>query len=1064
MKCPRCGEENPPRFRLCGFCGSPLGEGLPAQEARKTVTIVFCDLKGSTQLGERLDSESLGEVMNRYFDEMRSVLEHHGGTIEKFIGDAVMAVFGLPRLHEDDALRAVRAAAGMQDALTTLNDELERRWGVRLESRIGVNTGEIVTADPSQAQRLLVGDAVNVAARLEQAAGAMEVLLGEPTFRLVHEVVDVEPVEPLELKGKSGRVPAYRLVGLRSERERKRPALQLVGRDEELELLEEELAAVRQSSSCRLVTIVGEPGLGKSRLTDEFLTRAEETALVLRGRCLPYGRGITFWPLVEIVRAAAGIREEDSASIARSKLEALVGEGRDDVLERVSVAIGLSDRAFPVDELFWGARLMLEPLAGERALVLVFDDVQWAEQTLLDLVEHLLTAVRSRPVLVLCLARDEFLEQFPEWESKEGRLLRLEPLGAKGAAAIAEAILGGGARTERIRARVVEAAEGNPFFVEQLASMVLDERALDGPDAGVEALLGASLPPTIHALLAARLDRLATAERLVLEAASVVGLEFREEAVRHLVPEQLAEDVDALVRSLERRRFVLRRPAQNGDGSFRFSHMLVKDAVYQGILKRSRAALHERFVEWADGVNRDRERGGEFQEILAYHLEQAFRYLGELGPVDEHGRKLGQRAADLLATAGRRAFARGDMAAAANLLRRAVDLLPEDDEGRQALIGPLGEAFLETGELAWAQVYLDQAAESSRALADPCFAMGIELRRALVQAYAGADAASAQAVDDAATRAIETFEPLADHEGLATAYRALAWAKGTQTRFGEAATAAQEAVVHAALAGDERQRSRAAAQYAIAALHGPTPVAEAMARCRELIGASGDDRRLRGLVTSLLAPLEAMQGDFEAARSLVREARAMLEELGASVLAASTSQESSVVEMLAGDAVEAENHLRRDYELLERMGERYLLSTIAGELAHSLYAQARYEEALGMTETAERLSAPDDVGSQALWRSVRARLAARRGDVPEAVGLAEEAVRLLEPGDTLVRKADALVDLADVLRSAGLEDEARRRVDEAVALLQAKGNLVGLESLLRRGADAEALGGIRAPS
>jgi ATP/maltotriose-dependent transcriptional regulator MalT len=535
---------------------------------------------------------------------------------------------------------------------------------------------------------------------------------------------------------------------------------------------------------------------------------------------------------------------------------------------------------------------------------------------------------------------------------------------------------------------------------------------------------------------------------MVLEAASVVGLEFREEAVRHLVPEQIADDVGALVRLLERKRFVRRRPAGGfGSESFRFSHMLVKDAVYGGILKRARAGLHERFVEWADTVNRDRERGGEFQEILAYHLEQAFRYLDELGPVDEHGRELGRRAATLLAAAGRRAFARGDMAAAANLLRRGVDLLPEHDAERLELAAPLGEAFLETGELAWAQVYLDEAAGDPRAAVDPPFAARIELMRSLVDGYAGADAVSVEAVADAACRAIEIFEPLADHEGLATAYRALAWAKGTETRFGETAAAAQEAVIHAGLAGDERQRSRAAAQYAIAALHGPTPVAEAMARCRELLGQSGEDRRLRGLVTSLLAPLEAMQGDFEAARALVREARAMLEELGTSVLAASTSQESCVVEMLAGEPAEAEAHLRRDYELLERMGERYLLSTIAGELARALYAQGRYDESFAMTEIAEELSAGDDVGSQALWRSVRARLLARRGHLTEALALAEEAVQLLEPGDTLVRKADALVDLADVLSEAGFPEDSRRRLDEAVALLRAKGSISALATI-----------------
>src|SRR6187549_775743 len=287
--CPNCGEENPAKFRLCGFCGTALAPELPPQEVRKTVTIVFSDLKGSTSLGESLDSESLREVMNRYFDEMRAVLEQHGGTIEKFIGDAVMAVFGLPRLHEDDALRAVRAAAGMKEALERVNEELERVWGVRLTNRTGVNTGEVVAGDPTTGQRLVTGDAVNVAARLEQAAPANEILLGELTYELVRESVDVETVEPLELKGKAERVAAYRLVDIIERTGRDREESPLVGRDRELGILEQSLADAYVTQRCRLVTVVGEAGVGKSRLIHEFLEEHESEAVTLRGRCLSYG-------------------------------------------------------------------------------------------------------------------------------------------------------------------------------------------------------------------------------------------------------------------------------------------------------------------------------------------------------------------------------------------------------------------------------------------------------------------------------------------------------------------------------------------------------------------------------------------------------------------------------------------------------------------------------------------------------------------------------------------------------------------------------------------------------
>src|SRR6476469_8188795 len=280
--CPGCGEENPPRFRLCGYCGTPLAPVAPPQEVRKVVTILFCDLKGSTALGERLDSESLREVMSRYFDAMSAAISSHGGTIEKFIGDAVMAVFGIPRVHEDDALRAVRAADAMRVALVELNEELMRVYEVRLENRTGVNTGEVVTGDVTSGQRLVTGDAVNTAARLEQAAPTCEVLIGEATYRLVRHAVEVEPVEPLELKGKAERVPAYRLVSAREaesvERKHDNP---LVGRARELAVLTDELAAATREDSCRLVTIIAQAGVGKSRLIEEFVNAAQSNARVL---------------------------------------------------------------------------------------------------------------------------------------------------------------------------------------------------------------------------------------------------------------------------------------------------------------------------------------------------------------------------------------------------------------------------------------------------------------------------------------------------------------------------------------------------------------------------------------------------------------------------------------------------------------------------------------------------------------------------------------------------------------------------------------------------------------
>ena len=587
LVCPSCGEENPPRFRLCGFCGTPLREQA-AVEVRKTVTVLFSDVAGSTALGERLDPESLREVMGRYFDVMRAAIERHGGIVEKFIGDAVMAVFGLPQAHEDDALRAVRAALDMREGLDALNAELERDYGVTMANRTGVNTGEVVTDETAGNQRLATGDAVNVAARLEQAAPAMETLLGALTHALVRDAVAAEPVEPLELKGKAERVPAFRLVGLATRqqasavaarRPRRRPRAARAGWP-------------RRSAAGggRVVTVVGEAGVGKTRLLREFTAGLGGEAVVVRGRCLPYGEGITFWPIAEAVRAAADIGEDDPPERARVKVAALAG-GDAEVADRIASAIGLVRTVYAVEEMFWGVRRLFEILAAERPIVAVIDDLHWAEPTLLDLVAHVAERVR-RPCLLVCTARPEVLERPDLPAAGDGRaLITLERLPAAAATAMAERLLAGrdvGAVTIE---RIVTASDGNPLFVEQMAAM------LDDGDPGTEL----EVPPTILALLAARLDRLAQPERSVLEPAAVAGLVFPSQAVVELVPDGEREHVPARLAAVERRRFIRSHAAVMGDADgYQFEHILVRDAVYRRLLKRTRAQMHERFANWAD--------------------------------------------------------------------------------------------------------------------------------------------------------------------------------------------------------------------------------------------------------------------------------------------------------------------------------------------------------------------------------------------------------------------------------------------------------------------------------
>lgn len=1048
--CSQCGEENPDGFRLCGYCGTPFAVFDAPQEVRKTVTVVFSDLVGSTSLAESMDSESLREVLARYFNAMQTILESHGGAVEKFIGDAIVAVFGLPKLREDDALRAVRAAMAMRSAMAELNADLERGWGVVLAVRTGVNTGEVVAGDITAGQRLVTGDTVNVAARLEQAARAGEILLGNLTYRLVRDAVEVEPVDPLALKGKAEPVPAYRLLALQDGRApRRAPAGPLVGRERELRLLLDTFQQTREESRCRLATVLGAAGMGKSRLVDELVHRVGDQASVVRGRCLSHGRGITFWPIVEIAREAAGILDEDPPQAARAKISALVGD--EAVVERLASVVGLSTVEFSVEEAFWGVRKFLEALSAGHPLVVVVDDVHWAETTLLDLMEHVLASAET-PILLVCSARPEFFEIRPDWDGLARSIaLLLGPVSADDAALIAKNLLGESALDDELAARIVAAAHGNPLFVEQMLSMMIDDGLLtreNGRWVSATDLAEVDVPPTIQALLSARLDLLGPDERAVMEAASVAGLVFPEDALRELVSAQVADRVGPVLTSLARKHLVHRESQTPGsEERFRFDHVLIRDATYKGILKRSRATLHERFVAWADRVNRDRDRAVEFEEILGYHLEQAYGNLKELGPLDDHGRALGARAAERLSSAGRRAFNRGDMPAAANLLRRAADVLPEGAPARMELLPDLGEALMDIGEFAWAEVFLEEGSEYVDPSGYGLIPAKAELLLLRVKGQAGTPERWSERLVPAAARAISRFEKQGDDASLATAWRLLAWAHGTSLRYGRAAEAAQRAVQHARLAGDTRQGRRAASQYAVAALHGPTPVPEAIRHCEEIVTEAAGDRRTEGLVRSFLAYLYAMRGDFDEARRCYTEARAILEDLGRTVVAASTSLTSYGVEMLAGDPGAAERELRRDYTALTELGEKYFLSTVAGELARVLYAQERYDDAEAMSRKAEELADDDDIASQALWRSARAKVLARRGRNEEALRLGWEAVELIGRTDAHVTRAETLVDFAEVLRLSERQGEAETALDEAVALLDAKGNVVAAEGI-----------------
>ena len=713
--CPQCGQENPEGFRFCGSCGASLEPAPAPRETRKTVTVVFSDVTGSTALGEQLDPESLRRVMGRYFDEMKAVVESHEGTVEKFIGDAVMAVFGIPIVHEDDALRAVRAASEMRERLGSLNEELQRDWGVRIDVRTGVNTGEVVAGDPTGGQRFATGDAVNVAKRFEEAAPANEILLGSTTYRLVRDAVDVEQVADLALKGKSAPVDAYRLLSIEpgAAGRARRLDSPMVGRERERTALDQAYERAVGERACHLFTVLGAAGVGKSRLVSEFLDGLDERATVVHGHCLPYGEGITFWPLREVVRTLYG---EDFPSTIRARLAG--NENAELIAERLGVALGHVESIGPTDETFWAVRKLFEAQARERPLVVVFDDLQWAAPTFLDLVEHIADWSRDAPIFLVCLARPELLDGRPRWSGGKfnATSVLLEPLNEAESGELVGNLLGRAQLAGEVRARVMNAAEGNPLFVEEMLAMLIDDGLLErsnGDWVPTGDLATVTVPPTIQALLSARLDRLGPIERAVSERASIEGKVFHRGAVVELSSEEIRSEVGSHLAALVRKELVRPDHAQfPGEDAFRFRHQLIRDAAYDAMSKELRAELHEQFAAWLENAAGDRVL--EYEEILGFHLEQAYRYRTELAPVDDAARDLASRAAERLSSAGMHAGVRGDMAAAADLLDRAVSLLPNDDARRRALFPELLHATIERGQLSRASAILTEAFELAR--------------------------------------------------------------------------------------------------------------------------------------------------------------------------------------------------------------------------------------------------------------------------------------------------------------------------------------------------------------
>jgi class 3 adenylate cyclase/tetratricopeptide (TPR) repeat protein len=1021
---------------------------------RKVVTVLFSDVTDSTRLGQELDPESLRRLVSRYFDEMKVVLERHGGVVEKFIGDAVMAVFGVPQVHEDDALRAVRAAQEMREELRTLNEEFRRTWGVTLVARTGLNTGEVIAGELRRGQAFVAGDTVNTASRLESSARPGDILIGESTYRLVSEAVSAEDVGALTLKGKQEPVRAFRLLEIDPSAPgwTRRLDSPLVGRGRELALLEESLQRTTEVAEAALVTLMGTAGVGKSRLSNEFLSRVRPRANVLTGRCLPYGEGITFWPIAEVLREAIGIDDRDPPEQAQSRISELLEDDDDAalVVERLVALVGRGVETPGIQETFWAVRKLFEHLGEERPLVVVFDDIQWGEATFLDLLEYLADRIRTAPVLLLCLARPEVHEVRPGWMSTKpnAALVSLEPLSEVEIDGLIRNLAGGAELDDEARTRIAEVAEGNPLFVEELLRMLVDDgilRRRNGEWAVAGDLAGLAIPPTIHALLTARLDRLHAEERAVIERAAIVGRVFSWEAVSRLSPAALRPRVILRLQSLARKELIRPDYSEAGDEtSFRFTHILIRDAAYNAIPKADRAELHERFADWVELEARD--LGGEYEEIVGHHLVQARQLLLELGRASERTALLAAHAATVLASAGRRAFGRGDMAAAVKLLSRAVALLPEQETDRAELLPQLAFALFETGDFTRLQDVVAETRATAVASGNPslqAYAVILGLWIDVSWAPEGwADAAQREA-----TTAISAFQAAGDERGLAKAWALLGLVNLVRAQFAAAEQAWEKAAEHAHRAGDRRDELESLAWVPLVVWAGPTHADRGLRRCEEILERARGDKKVTAGALIAQAAFEAGLARFDEARVLIGRAKVLLEEIALTVwLAGPLAQFAGWVELLAGDPIGAERELRWGYDKLKEIGELSWLSTTAALLAEAVHARGRCDEAEELMRASEESADAEDAYSHALIRSARAKILARRGDAATAEKLARESVALADGTDFLDLRWHTRVGRAEVLRLAGHHNEARAVLGEAIEIAEQKGNLVARQS------------------
>jgi class 3 adenylate cyclase/tetratricopeptide (TPR) repeat protein len=1043
--CPSCSAENPDHARFCLACGHAIGATEPT-ESRRQVTVLFTDLAGSTDLTHRLDPESLHQVIGGYFDAARTAVGRHGGRIEKFIGDAVMAVFGFPRANEDDALRAVRAAWDLRQLIDEANEDLRARWDVELAIRTGIATGNVVASDRSTGEPFVIGSSVNLAARLEQHAGTHEILLDGVTRRIARNAIETEEVMLDDLRGFEGPVKAHRLVKvLESDEGLPRPEPPFVNRTTELRLLHETYESHLASSRCRTLTLIGSAGLGKSRLVAEFL-REHPQAVVLRSRCPAYGEGSALQPLRDVVGQAAGSAAEDDPATTVEKIRELLAEHPQGSLaaDGVARALGLAPGTTTQEETAWSIRTCLETLARRRPLVLAFDDVQWAAPALLDVLEHLAEWARESPILLLCMARPDLLDLLPTWGRTPGAVtLQLEPLGAAPSRELARHLLDSTA-AQVFEDTIADVADGNPFFLEEIVTMLEEEGAIT-PDATAGDLSKIAIPPTISALLAARIDRLDPSARQVLERAAVLGLAFARNHLEALLAGEDAIDVGATLRELAQRDFVVADPEMPGD-AYRFRHALTREAAYDAIPKSVRVRLHtaaaERLAREPEGEARD--------EQMGYHLEQAHHAVRDLGEADARSQPLAERAGTHLAAAGRAAAGRGDVRAAAGLLERAAGLLPPADPGRPEVLADLHDALLFAGEIERSEAPVTELLAELAPDDDSLLAERARLQRTMLRFLLDPGATPANVFRGEVERSIRRFEDAGDEPSLSAALADLAtilWMAGDAEAMLDAA---ERALAHARSSGSRRATAEAAPLIAFALHRGWIPLDEALERLAATRAHLQDDRLAVALILLDEAMMLSTVGRADDAHDAAERARRTFADLGQRRWLEMSDTVRAEIARREGRLEQAEGLLRSVHTFFRDQGDANNALQVAAMLADVLCDMGRFEEADALAGEVARDAAEDDIEVQVAWRSVRARTKTESGDPSSAVTLAEEAASIANTTDFILLQAEASRSLGEALHGAGRTDEAAEALGVALERYESKRAVVPAAEVLER--------------